>query len=81
LSLVVKTYIIDVRNPKEVEENKIPGSLNIPLLLLRKNLNKLKPEGVYVMACDGGKRAELGAYILNEKGFSAYVLDQPDDSA
>lgn len=68
---MVKTYIIDVRNPKEVEENKIPGSLNIPLLLLRKNLNKLKPEGVYVMACDGGKRAELGAY----------VLDQPDDSA
>ena len=71
-----KTYIIDVRNPKEVEANKIPRSLNIPLLLLRKNLNKLKPEGIYVMACDGGKRAELGAYILNEKGFSAYVLKQ-----
>ena len=33
------------------------------------------------MACDGGKRAELGAYILNEKGFSAYVLSQSDDSA
>jgi CRP-like cAMP-binding protein len=71
-----KTYIIDVRNPKEVEVNKIQGSLNIPLLLLRKNLNKLKPEGIYVMACDGGKRAELGAYILNEKGFSAYVLKE-----
>ena len=71
-----KTYIIDVRNPKEVEAQKLAGSLNIPLLLLRKNLTKLKPEGVYVTACDGGKRAELGAYILNEKGFSAYVLDQ-----
>ena len=23
---------------------------------------------------EGGKRAELGAYILNEKGFTAYVL-------
>jgi CRP-like cAMP-binding protein len=69
-----KTYIIDVRNPKELEGDKLPGSLNVPLLLLRKNLPKLKPAGVYVMADDGGKRAELGAYILNEKGFTAYVL-------
>ncbi len=26
-----KTYIIDVRNPKEVQETKLPNSLNIPL--------------------------------------------------
>jgi CRP-like cAMP-binding protein len=69
-----KTYIIDVRSPKEVEVDKIPGSLNVPFLLLRKNLPKLRVEGIYVMADEGGKRAELGAYILNEKGFTAYVL-------
>jgi len=69
-----RTYIIDVRSPKEVEVDKIPGSLNVPFLLLRKNLSKLKTEGIYVMADEGGKRAELGAYILNEKGFTAYVL-------
>ena len=69
-----KTYILDVRNPKEVEANKMQGALNVPLLLLRKNLQKLKPDAVYITACDGGKRAELAAYILNEKGFSAYVL-------
>lgn len=69
-----KTYIIDVRNPKEVEENKIGGSINVPLLSLRKNLPKLKPEAVYVTACRGGRRAELAAYILNENGFTAYVL-------
>ena len=69
-----KTYIIDVRSPKEVEVDKIPGSLNVPFLLLRKNLPKLKIEGIYIMADEGGKRAELGAYILNEKGFTAYVL-------
>lgn len=74
-----KILIIDVRNPKKVEEKKISGSLNITLLL-RKNLCKLKPEGVYVMACDGGKRAELGAYILNENSFSAYVLNQVSES-
>lgn len=69
-----KTYIIDVRAPKEVEDDKIPGSLNVPLLLLRKNLGKLKEEAIYVVTCDGGKRAELGAYQLNEEGYTAYVL-------
>jgi|TARA_B100001964_G_scaffold19851_1_gene20198 rhodanese-related sulfurtransferase len=69
-----KTYILDVRSPKEVEADKIPGSLNVPLLLFRKNLPKLKIDSVYVMADDGGKRAELGAYILNEKGYTAYVF-------
>lgn len=71
-----KTYIIDVRSPREVEEDKIPGSLNVPLLLLRKNLAKLREDAIYVMACDGGKRARLGAYQLNEEGYTAYVLNQ-----
>ena len=42
--------------------------------LLRKNRSKLKEDAVYVVACDGGKRCELGAYQLNEEGFNAYVL-------
>ena len=71
-----RTCIIDVRNPGEVKKRGIPGSLNIPLLLLRRNLTRLDAGAVYVMAGDDGKRAELGAWILNEKGFSAYVLDQ-----
>lgn len=71
-----RTYILDVRNPKEVEAKKIPGAVNVPLLSLRKNLPKLKPEAIYVTACDGGRRAELGAYILNENGFTAYVLKE-----
>ena len=70
-----RTYIIDVRNPQEVESDKMAGALNVPLLLIRKNIPKLKPDSVYVMA-DGetGKRAQLGAYLLNEAGFTAYVL-------
>jgi CRP-like cAMP-binding protein len=68
------TYIIDVRSSREAKEDKIPGSVNLPLLLLRRNLNKLKSDAVYVTVCDGGKRSELGAYQLNEEGYSAYVL-------
>ncbi len=71
-----RTYILDVRSQSEVEEDKIPGAVNVPLLALRKNLPKLKPDAVYVCACDGGRRRELAAYILNENGFTGYVLDQ-----
>lgn len=69
-----KTYIIDVRSVREVEADKIANSLNVPMLLLRKNAPRLSKEAIYVMADEGGKRAELGAYILNEKGLTAYVL-------
>ena len=31
-------------------------------------------DAVYICLCDGGKRAQLGAYQLNEEGYSAYVL-------
>ena len=69
-----RTYIIDVRSPREAKADKIPDSVNLPLLLLRKNLSKLKSGAIYVTVCDGGKRSELGAYQLNEEGYSAYVL-------
>lgn len=71
-----RTYILDVRSPNEVETDKIQGAVNVPLLSLRKNLPKLKPEAIYVCACDGGRRGELAAYILNENGFTGYVLEQ-----
>ena len=69
-----KTFILDVRNPKEVESGMIDGAVNVPVLLIRKNLKKLKQEAIYVTSCNTGKRAKLAAYILNEKGFTAYVL-------
>ena len=71
-----KTYILDVRSHAEYEQDLLKGSQNVPLLLLinRKNLSKLKTGAIYVTKCDGGKRAELAAYILNENGFMAYVL-------
>lgn len=69
-----RTYIVDVRSAKEADAAKIKGSVNIPLLSLRKNLPKLKQDAIYVTASVGGRRAELAAYILNENGFTAYVL-------
>ena len=75
-----KTYIIDVRTPGEAETDKIPGSLNVPLQLLRKNMAKLKEDAVYCVICDGGKRSALGAYQLNEEGYAAYVVQREGES-
>jgi CRP-like cAMP-binding protein len=74
------THIIDVRSPGEAEDDNIPGSMNIPLPLLRDNLSKLNNDAVYVMVCDGGKRSVLGAFQLNEEGYSAYVLKRQQTS-
>ncbi|MBT3900983.1 MAG: cyclic nucleotide-binding domain-containing protein, partial [Gammaproteobacteria bacterium] len=61
-----KTYILDVRNPKELKTGKLKNSLNVPLLLLRKNMPKLIPDAIYITTCNDGKRSKLAAYQLNE---------------
>ncbi|MEM7364550.1 MAG: cyclic nucleotide-binding domain-containing protein [Pseudomonadota bacterium] len=72
-----QTFILDVRNPDELAQDKIEGSINVPLLLLRPNIGKLKSEAVYVTRCGGiGMRSTLAAYLLNEAGMTAYVLDE-----
>lgn len=69
-----KTFFLDVRTKNEGSAEKIAGSINIPLSMLRKNLPQLDVEALYVTISEGGKRAELAAYLLNENGFTAYVL-------
>lgn len=71
-------YYLDVRSTEEYEVDKIEGGINLPLMSLRKNLERLKQDAVYVACCNGDKRAELAAYILNENGFTAYVLREDD---
>jgi len=73
-----KTYILDVRSSREFQEGKLQGSINLPLMSLRKNLEKLKDDAVYIARSAGDKRAELAAYILNGNGFTAYVLNESD---
>ena len=49
--------------------------LHIPFLSLRTHLEELSSEKVYVIKGSGPEKiAELSAYLLNESGFTAYVL-------
>ncbi|MEE4250885.1 MAG: rhodanese-like domain-containing protein, partial [Alcanivoracaceae bacterium] len=69
--------LIDVRLPMEFRHDRSSGARNIPLNELRRQIRSLQKAFVYVLCCDGGRRSELGAYLLTEAGLDAYVLDRP----
>lgn len=66
--------LIDVRLPLEFKHDHLPHARNIPLPELRRELKSLEKVFTYVLTCDGGRRSEVGAYLLNEAGLRALVL-------
>lgn len=66
---------LDVRLLSEHQNKNIPGSINIPLFLLRLNANKLSTEHKYIVYCDTGSRSASATFILNERGYDAYILE------
>jgi CRP-like cAMP-binding protein len=65
---------LDVRLPSEFENHHLDGAINIPLYFIRLKISTLDKDKKYVVCCDTGRRSSAGAYILNERGFQAYVL-------
>lgn len=65
---------LDVRLESEHKHVAIPGSINIPLYLLRHKAATLDKSKKYVVYCDTGRRSSSAAYLLSERGFSAAVL-------
>jgi len=65
---------LDVRLPSEHQNLAIEDSANIPLYFLRMKLSTLNKQVKYVVYCDTGRRSSAASYILQERGFEAYVL-------
>src|SRR5580658_710565 len=65
---------LDVRLPSEFQNLAIEGALNVPLYLIRLKLSTLDRNKPYIAYCDTGRRSSAAAYILVERGFTAYVL-------
>jgi CRP-like cAMP-binding protein len=65
---------LDVRLPSEFDNHHLDGAVNIPLYFIRLKINTLDLDKKYVVCCDTGRRSSAGAYILNERGYQAYVL-------
>jgi NADPH-dependent 2,4-dienoyl-CoA reductase/sulfur reductase-like enzyme/rhodanese-related sulfurtransferase len=64
-------FILDVRNPPELEVESIPGALNIPLPQLRSRLGELPRDREIVVLCRSAQRAYYATRILIQNGFSA----------
>jgi CRP-like cAMP-binding protein len=66
---------LDVRFPEECRNGALPGSMNIPLNMLRMYAGKLDPAKPYITYCDDGSRSSVAAFILRERGFEAACVE------
>jgi len=64
------TYtLLDVRQPREYEESRIPGATLIPLPQLSDRLQELDPENPVLAYCAIGGRSRAAAQLLAGQGF------------
>ncbi len=71
---------VDVRSNLEVQPLAISDPVKrIPLPMLRDEMKALESDPIYfVIGPKRPKIAELATYLLNEAGFTAYVINSPD---
>ena len=62
--------ILDVREPDEWAEGRIPGAVHIPLGDLAARAGELDPEQPVIVVCRSGVRSLYGAEILLKSGFA-----------
>lgn len=65
---------IDCRYDLEYDEAHIPGARNLPLDKLRELSATLDPSRPYIVYCRSGRRSAAGAFLLRERGLTAYSL-------
>ncbi len=63
--------ILDVRTPEEFRSGHLKGAVNIPLLQLRSNMNKIKKDRPVITCCASGMRSSSAKNILQANGFSS----------
>ncbi len=73
-SSVDNGFLLDVRNPPELEVESVPGAVNIPLPQLRSRLNELPRDREILVICRSGQRAYYATRILLQNGFTAQNL-------
>ena len=69
-----KAEWLDVRYKNEHESSAIPGSLNVPLNVLRLQAEKLDQGKQYIVYCDNEGRSSTGAFLLTGLGFDVSYL-------
>ena len=66
-----RAFLLDVRNPPELEVESVPGAVNIPLPQLRARLGELPRDREILVICRSAVRAYYATRILLQNGFKA----------
>lgn len=66
--------LLDVRLETEYMHDALPGSLNLPLYLLRARAASLDAQRKYILVCQTERRACSAAFLLTQRGFDVAVL-------
>ena len=69
-----EVYLLDVREPDEVEEWAYPIGVNIPLGQLSARVDELPRDTTIVVACAVGGRSAQAATALSDAGYTAENL-------
>lgn len=64
-------FLLDVRNPVEIEAESVPGAVNIPLPQLRARLGELPKDKEINVICRSAQRAYYATKILLQNGYKA----------
>lgn len=62
--------LLDVRQPKEYQEQHIPGAILIPLSELKERISELSPDLPTIVYCRSGVRSKAGCQILRDDDFT-----------
>lgn len=62
--------LIDVRTNEEFSEGSVTGAINIPVLLLQYNIEKLPTDKHIIVFCKSGNRAGKAIKILEENNIT-----------
>lgn len=67
-------FLVDVRDPQEVEMGAIPNSVNIPLDTIRERLDEFPTDQTVYITCQVGLRGYLATRILEQHGIDTINL-------
>jgi len=70
-------YLLDVRQPEELLESKIDGSINVPLaeIFQPNGMDGIPTDKPVVVICGSGNRATIASYALAQEGIDFQVLE------
>ncbi len=66
-------FLVDLRTEGEFVQGHVPGSINIPLNTLGRNINLFKNKKHIVVCCFSGNRSGFAKDVLEKKGFTNVI--------